>query len=40
MIYNENHEPEDRIAGREIAITWIFALSFVGVVLFIVGLAD
>ncbi len=39
MVYDENHEPEKHIAG-EIAITWIFALSLVGVILFIIGLAD
>ncbi len=40
MMYNENHEPEQNIAGREIAITWVFALSFIGIVLLVIGLAD
>ena len=39
MIYDEKHEPEKHIAG-EIAATWIFALSLVGIVLFIISLAD
>ena len=36
---DENHESVKHIAG-EIAITWIFALSLVGVILFIISLAD
>ena len=39
MIYDENHEPEKHIVG-EIVITWIFAFSLVGVILFIISLAD
>ncbi len=39
MFYDENHEPEKHTSG-EVAITWIFALSMIGVILFIVGLAD
>ena len=39
MIYDENHEPEKHIVG-EIIITWIFALGSVGVILFIISLAD
>ena len=39
MHYDENHEPERHIAG-EIAVTWIVAFCLVGVILFIIGLAD
>jgi len=37
MIYDENHDPEISVA-KEIAGTWIFAISLVGVVLFVLGL--
>ncbi len=37
MIYDEGHDPE--IGGlKEIVGTWIFAISLVGVVLFVVGI--
>ncbi len=39
MIYDEEHEPVKHMAG-EVAITWIFAVSLVGVILFVIGLAD
>ena len=36
MIYDENHEPQTPKAG-EIAITWIFAICLVCIILFVVG---
>ena len=36
MIYDENHNPEISVS-KEIAGTWIFAISLVGVVLFVLG---
>lgn len=37
MIYDENHDTEISVS-KEIAGTWIFAISLVGVILFVLGL--
>ncbi len=37
MIYDDNHDPEISVS-KEIAGTWIFAFSLVGVVLIVLGL--
>ncbi len=39
MIYDENHDPEMSVS-KEIAGTWIFAISLVGVVLFVLGIFE
>ncbi len=37
MIYDENHDPEIGVP-KEIVGTWIFAISLVGLVLFVLGI--
>ena len=37
MIYDEKHDPEMSVS-KEIAGTWIFAFSLVGVLLIVLGL--
>ncbi len=39
MIYDENHDPEISVS-KEIAGTWIFAISLVGLVLIVLGIFD
>ncbi len=38
-VYDEEHEPVKHMVG-EVAITWILTVSLVGVILFVIGLAD
>ncbi len=37
MIYDENHDPEISVS-KEIADTWTFAISLVGVLLIVLGI--
>jgi len=39
MIYDENHDPVTGISG-EIIGAWIFAISLIGLVLFVVSIFD
>ena len=39
MIYDENRDPEIGVP-KEIVGTWIFAISLVGLVLFVLGIFD
>ncbi len=38
MMYDENHNPE-KLLVQEVVLTWIFGISLVGVLLFIVSMA-
>lgn len=41
MIYDENHDHDiERHPSGEIACTWVFAISLIGVLLLVLGMAD